>query len=131
MAAGKISALKSLLIIGSALLFFLILISISNGNCHDNTTDDYKLRKAKEDEKQNVIELAKGNITQYLMDNLHDNLSYQPVEWGGLVPAKLKGYSYGMIHTYRAKNAFGALRLQEDLFLMDNDYKVIRVHKVR
>jgi hypothetical protein len=71
-----------------------------------------------------------GSVSQvedYLKNTLNDADSYESVEWYDANRYFSRSYAYGVRHTYRAKNAFGALILKDQLFYLDGDGNVIDV----
>ncbi len=70
---------------------------------------------------------AQRLIKQYLKENLNDPSSYKPVSFGEL---KVSTGEYAtlrsMKHTYRAKNAMGALMLEEKTFHFNGEFNKIR-----
>ncbi|MCD8030051.1 MAG: hypothetical protein LUF85_04280 [Bacteroides sp.] len=72
---------------------------------------------------------AQRLIKQYLKENLNDPSSYQPVSFGELEVYSTKyGQLINMKHKYRAKNAMGAIILEENTFEFDDAFtKVYRM----
>ncbi|MCD8030050.1 MAG: hypothetical protein LUF85_04275 [Bacteroides sp.] len=62
---------------------------------------------------------AQRLIKQYLKENLNDPSSYKPVSFGEL-DRHLPSFSR-MKHKYRAKNAMGAIILEENTFCFNNE----------
>ncbi|EAU53567.1 hypothetical protein [Mariprofundus ferrooxydans] len=65
-----------------------------------------------------------SQIEDYLQRNLNDPSSLQIVEWSKVI----KGGEYFMVRVkYRAKNAFGAYIIQNQIFSLDKTGKVVLV----
>ncbi|MES1221633.1 MAG: hypothetical protein ABUT20_39400 [Bacteroidota bacterium] len=70
-------------------------------------------------------------IKKFLQNVLNDPSSYEPVDFGKLDSLFLRDPSnnqkffsgYSVVHSYRAKNAFGALVLSVDTFWIEKNYK--------
>ena len=61
-------------------------------------------------------------VEEYLKENLNDPSSYQAIDWS---PVQKTGGGYAVRHKYRAKNAYGALVIANQIFFMDGTGKVI------
>lgn len=75
-----------------------------------------------------TIEDYKNYVTNYIVDNLNDPDSYQPVKWIEIArfnDEKLGPNSIMLYHRYRAKNGFGALVLQYDYNAISEDGQYI------
>lgn len=66
-------------------------------------------------------------VNDYLKANLNDWDSYEGVEWSPVTVMDSIPLTYGVRHKYRAKNGFGAMILQEQVFKMDSAGRVIEV----
>ena len=64
-------------------------------------------------------------VANYLKKNLNDPDSYQPIEWSRIIETD-KGV-YSVRHRYRAKNAFNALIVCDQVFSMDSLGNIINV----
>jgi len=64
-------------------------------------------------------------VANYLKNNLNDPNSYQPIEWSRIIETD-KGV-YSVRHRYRAKNAFNALIVCDQVFSMDSLGNIINV----
>lgn len=68
-------------------------------------------------------------IKNYVLENTNDASSYQSVSFGDLDSLfmdknKKTFYGYKMKHKFRAKNAFGAVILNEMEFMIGEDFKI-------
>ena len=64
-------------------------------------------------------------VANYLKNNLNDPNSYQPIEWSRIIETD-KGV-YSVRHRYRAKNAFNALIVCDQVFSIDSLGNIINV----
>ena len=64
-------------------------------------------------------------VANYLKNTLNDPNSYQPIEWSRIIETD-KG-EYSVRHRYRAKNAFNALIVCDQVFSMDSLGNIINV----
>lgn len=68
-------------------------------------------------------------VQDYLRRNLNDAGSVQYVEWSkvNVISSDTGPYKYWVRCKYRAKNAFGAYVLQNQIFYLDKDGEVVDV----
>jgi hypothetical protein len=64
-------------------------------------------------------------VVSYLKSNLNDPGSYEGIEWSPVQP-RPDGEGYMVRHRYRARNGFGALTVQQAIFYMDDQGRVLR-----
>lgn len=64
-------------------------------------------------------------VVNYLKKNLNDPGSYQSIEWSRIIESDKDVYS--VRHRYRAKNAFNALIVCDQVFSMDSLGNIINV----
>jgi len=78
---------------------------------------------AKFKQEQEILSEKRTNAiieaTHYLKSNLRDPDSYESIQWGTL--NELKNGSYSISNTYRAKNGFGGINVEEKTFLFSKD----------
>jgi len=79
----------------------------------------------------NSLDASVSQVEDYLKNNLNDPSSYSPVSWSEvfkLNDTKESGFAcYQVRHKYRAKNAFGAMVLEEKLFKLDYKGEIVDV----
>lgn len=63
-------------------------------------------------------------VERYLKANLKDPDSYQSIEWSKVV--KADGGGFIVRHKYRAKNGFGGYNIEEQIFILDAQGKVLQ-----
>lgn len=68
-------------------------------------------------------------VANYLKKNLNDPNSYQAIEWSRIIETD-KGV-YSVRHRYRAKNAFNALIVCDQVFSIDSLGNIINVQDYR
>jgi|GEM_PF-5945991 len=77
---------------------------------------------------------AEANVSEYLSKSLDDPGSYQPigfdsleisVKYDEMAPEMLKNAKYTILHTYRSKNVFSALMINEEVFYLDYNLNVL------
>lgn len=101
--------------INLALLSFLTLIIISIGIATNNSKEATSKEVVYNDEWDGSVRQVK----EYLKDNLNDPSSYDAVEWSPVVQSP-ETKDFSVRHKYRAKNAFGATILFNQIFIMDS-----------
>lgn len=72
-----------------------------------------------------------GSVVQvenYLRQTLNDPDSYQSVNWGKVMKRDDGGFF--VRHSFRAKNAFGALILQDYVFVLDSAGQIVSAKRV-
>jgi hypothetical protein len=77
------------------------------------------------DSLQAIVNNAKVSIGRYMLQNLDDPRSYEPVAYGEVVNFGM--YQNALKHQYRAKNRFGALVLSETTFVIDPTGEVLYI----
>jgi len=77
---------------------------------------------------------AEARVTEYLSKSLDDPGSYESVafyplegavKYYEIAPDMLKSAKYTILHTYRSKNIFSALMINEDVFYLDSNMNVL------
>lgn len=71
-----------------------------------------------------------AQVNAYLKNTLNDPSSYEFVNSGPVIKGGLpNGATFGVRHQYRAKNAFGALILKDQVFYMDATGSIFKVEE--
>ena len=71
--------------------------------------------------KNNGLDASVYQVEQYLKNNLRDPDSYEPMEWSAVQKTE-DGYS--VRHKYRARNGFGGMNIENQIFYLDEDGNV-------
>ena len=66
---------------------------------------------------------AMEGVRTYLMNTLKDPGSYQDIEWSPV--GKNDAGRYYIRHKYRAKNSFGGYVVEEKIFYLDDNFRVV------
>lgn len=66
-------------------------------------------------------------VKKYVKKHLKDPSSYESIKWGKV---QQNGNEYKVLHTYRAKNSFGAYVIEGGVFTLDMNGNVIGFEKV-
>jgi hypothetical protein len=69
---------------------------------------------------------AQNNVKRFVLNQLNDPDSYEPVEFGDVILYASRTEPYIIYHRWRAKNGFNALVMEEYNFLLRKDMSVIR-----
>lgn len=106
--------------------------------------EDYDKAKKMQEEQEEATKAAEKKIKEkaiklkamdtycqvgvrtYLRSSLNDPNSYRDVSWSTAIYDESKGI-FQIRHQYRAKNGFGAYILENELFILNDDFKVINV----
>ena len=72
--------------------------------------------------KNNGLDASVYQVEQYLKNNLRDPDSYEPMEWSAV--QKTKNGWYYVRHKYRARNGFGGMNIENQIFYLDEDGNV-------
>lgn len=104
--------------INLALLFFMALIIISIGIATCNSKESQEATP-KEVVYNDEWDGSVRQVKEYLKDNLNDPNSYDAVEWSPVIQQP-ETKDFSVRHKYRAKNAFGATILFNQVFIMDS-----------
>ena len=95
------------------------------------TPDNKKNSGPKNAVYNNELDASVSQVESYLKDNLNDPDSYSSVSWSEvfkLNDTKEVGFAcYQVRHKYRAKNAFGAYVIEEKMFKLDYQGKIVDV----
>lgn len=75
--------------------------------------------------RQSGFDSSVDGVVDYLSTTLNDPKSYEPESWSTLIPSK--NGLFQVRHTFRAKNGFGAMVLQNFVFYLDSNSNVIEV----
>lgn len=76
----------------------------------------------------NIEVRVKSQVKQYLDNNLNDPNSYESVNWSKVLEVTDGyNYKYKVRHIYRAKNAFGGLILENQVFRLDKDFNIVEI----
>jgi hypothetical protein len=113
----------------------IFLISWGLSSCQEkNRVEDAKMdEKYKSDLKKfNIPHNDPTNesvwqVKDYLKKNLKDPGSYQSMEWSSV--RKLENGTYMVAHKYRARNSFGAYTIEQRVFILAADGRVIESDK--
>jgi cell division protein FtsB len=104
--------------------------TIFSGDSSDEPSTTYYPSKSRfqiEEDSAALAQIAaQNNVKRAVMAQLHDPDSYEPAEFGNVIQYASRTEPYIIYHSYRAKNAFGALMLEEYNFLLRADMSVIR-----
>lgn len=104
--------------INLALLSIIALIIITVGIATCNSKEDQEATP-KEVVYNDEWDGAVKQVKDYLKGNLNDPSSYDAVEWSPVVQQP-ETKDFSVHHKYRAKNAFGATILYNQVFIMDS-----------
>lgn len=85
--------------------------------------------------KKNTTEIVRNSewdasvsqVKNYLLSNLKDPDSYQPVEWSEVQKVNMPQWKYIVRHKYRAKNSFGGYIAENQMFYLDKEGVVVKV----
>lgn len=97
-------------------VFFLIL---GNVVLDDNTVSNGKVQNS-------YLDASVSQVKRYLKDNLLDPDSYESIEWSAVNEMSGNGdYKYWVRHKYRARNTYGGYVIENKIFYIDSNGKVI------
>lgn len=69
---------------------------------------------------------AKSSVKSYLLKSLDNPSSYKPATWGKLERVKDDTFNgYRIAHSFRARNKFNALVLQNYIFVLNTSLNVV------
>lgn len=89
------------------------------------STCDFDKEKVKV--RNNPLDSSVHQVEKYLKNNLLDPGSYDPIEWS-VVQKMLNGVNYGFYvrHKFRAKNTLGGYVIENKIFYLDINGKVVK-----
>lgn len=103
---------------GYVILFFIAIVTYSTYN-FDN--EKVKVRN-------NPLDSSVHQVEKYLKNNMLDPDSYDPIEWSAV--QKIQNgvdYNFYVRHKFRAKNTFGGYVIENKIFYLDINGKVVKV----
>lgn len=102
---------------GYAILFLIAIVTYST----------FDLNNEKVKVRNNPLDSSVYQVEKYLKNNMLDPSSYDPIEWSA-VQKKENGvnYSFYVRHKFRAKNAFGGYVIENKIFYLDINGKVVK-----
>lgn len=122
---------RNVIIFGSIFLFFIIISLLPKSEEKDqvirlqkNTESHRTETKSYESVKNSEWDGSVSQVKKYMMSNLRDPDSYDPIEWS---PVVKKNNQYIVRHKYRAKNGFGGLNIENKIFTLNSNGEVISV----
>lgn len=103
---------------GYAILILIAIVAYST----------YDFDDSKEIVRNNPLDSSVHQVEKYLKKNILDPDSYDPIEWSAV--QKIQNgvnYSFYVRHKFRAKNTFGGYVIENKIFYLDINGKVVKV----
>ena len=113
-----------------ALMAFVGLVADRTDNKPKTTNQSYKVSQRKTGPRVSSFDSSVLQVKRYLRQILKDPDSYEGVDWSKVVTTyEPGGIRYKVRHRYRAKNSYGAVVTNNQIFYMDAEGNVINHDK--